>query len=208
MDLESLIGTMVITEGPRPYTRADGKAYNSLSIASLVKLPALLQEPRRHLEHIKQDYRTLQIEVPLLRKQLIELRDYAASQLLMGQLPPPALNRLISSVRAGYALVLSIQIDFGSVMQTYEPDLDLQTELDGLCSQALDLAALVEDCRPIGSGVARLPMVAAWQTTTDPVQKALLGEAMEMLRRDAPESLDWVSMTPNVLHMSRLQAVQ
>ncbi|XWW94061.1 hypothetical protein V2A60_002003 [Cordyceps javanica] len=179
INLEQLIGTLLITEGPRPYTRADGKAYSSLTIASLVKLPTLFQEPKRHLEHIKQDYKILRLEVPLLRKQLIELREYAASQVAMGQLPPPALNRLISSVRAGYALALSIQINFGSVIQYYEPDLDFQTELDGLCGQALELAALVEDCRPIGSGVARLPMVAAWQTTVDPVQKALLEETME-----------------------------
>ncbi|KAJ6784080.1 hypothetical protein PWT90_07133 [Aphanocladium album] len=200
IDLDGLIGTLMITEGPRPYTRADGKAYNSLSVASLVKLPTLFQEPQRYLEHIKQDYKILQLEVPLLRQQVFELRDYAASQLASGQVPAPALHRLISSVRAGYALTLSIQINFGAIMQSYEPDPTLQKELAILCSQALEIAALVEGSRPIGSGVARLPMVAAWMTTADPIEKALLAETMAALQNDTPEGQSWQDLSPILTH--------
>ncbi|KAJ3479866.1 hypothetical protein NLG97_g8208 [Lecanicillium saksenae] len=198
ISLDGLVETLKITEGPRPYTRSDGKAYTSLSVASLAKLPTLFQEPRRYLEHIKQDYNVLKREVPLLRQQLIELRDYATSQLAVGQTPAPALTRLISSVRAGYSLALSIQINFGSIVQTYEPNSVLQKELEILCGQALELAALVEGCRPIGSGVARLPMVAAWMVTEDPIEKVLLSEAMESLQNDAPESESWLSILPNM----------
>lgn len=130
----------------------------------------------------------------MLRQQVVELRDYATSQRVMGQVPAVALTRLIGSVRAGYALALSIQINFGFIIQAYDPNANLRSELEALCGHALALAALVEESRPIGSGVARLPMVAAWMTTTDPIRKILLEEWIDTLQKDAPESQSWLSI--------------
>lgn len=187
---------MMVAEGPRPYTRADGKAYSSLTMSSLVKLPTLLKEPVRYHLHIQQEYKVLGIELPLLRKQLLELRDYAASMKTAGQEPPVALQRLISSVRGGYSVALGTQIHFVSLLQENDPTLELSSELDDLCGKAIELSVLSQECRPMGSGVMFLPLTAAWVTTKDPIQKSLIMNILMDFLGDFPEVDSWPAFLP------------
>lgn len=198
IDIKDLADIIVVSEGPRPFTRSDGKAYSSLTMTSLVQIPTLLREPHRYIMHIKQEYEVLEVETPLLRKQLLEAREYSAALLVQGQPQPIPLLRLIDSVRAGYAVALATQIRFGEALLRYYPgELPcLDEEMALLCDRSIELSHLAEDCRPIGGGVARLALAAASVASTDAYQRATILSLMDDYMGDVAEGASWPPLIP------------
>ncbi|KFA63938.1 hypothetical protein S40285_03739 [Stachybotrys chlorohalonatus IBT 40285] len=158
----------------------------TLRLVRIARIPKFVREPLKHIEEIKDTYKIVQSDFTSAYERLARVTEFC-NNLGKGKRSITSL-RILVGYQTAYGIFLIVGLLLGSIVLAYDSgNTVIQEELAKYRREAVSLAHVAMEHRPLGGSHACLALAVAWAMSDDVDEQTEIWLLVEDFMKDFPQ---------------------